>query len=296
VAETNSNNMAGHGEKIGLALGGGGARGFGHIPVFRALEELGLKPACVAATSIGALMGAGFCAGIDSHEMEDYCLRSFGSLGEVFSRFWRIRPKSLSELKRRGGIRLSQFHLEEILPSFLPEIVPETFEGLDVPLSVVAVDIILGEVVVIREGSLQKGLAASAALPGVFAPVSHEGRLLVDGGVCNPVPVDCFGSPVDITIAVDITGFEAGSFANNPPSLVESLLVATMMSQRALTAARLATYKTDLVLYPPVGGIYVLNFIKVREIMARVMDFKEEAKRAIAHMMEAGAMQKEDIA
>jgi len=121
-------------------------------------------------------------------------------------------------------------------------------------------------------------------------------RLLVDGGVCNPVPVDCFGSPVDITIAVDITGFEAGSFADHPPSLVESLLVATMMSQRALTAARLATYKTDLVLYPPVGGIYVLNFIKAREIMARVMDFKEEAKRAIAHMMEAGITQKEDIA
>jgi len=129
------------------------------LPVFRALEELGLKPACVAGTSIGALMGAGFCAGMDSHEMEDYCLRSFGSLGEVFSRFWRIRPKSLSELKRRGGIRLSQFHLEEILPSFLPETVPETFEGLDVPLSVVAVDIILGEVVVLREFAITLAIA-----------------------------------------------------------------------------------------------------------------------------------------
>jgi len=286
VADTDSNNVATGGETIGLALGGGGARGFGHIPVFRALEELGLKPSFVAGTSIGALMGAGFCAGMDSHEMEDYCLRSFGSLSEVLSRFWRIRPKSLSELKRRGGIRLSQFHLEEILPSFLPEMMPETFEGLKVPLSVVAVDIILGEVVVIREGNLQQGLAASAALPGVFAPVAYGERLLVDGGVCNPVPLDCFGSPVDITIAVDITGFEAGEFANRAPSLVESLLIATMMSQRALTAARLAAYKTDLVLYPPVDGIYVLNFIKAREIMARVLDFKEEAKRAIAQVME----------
>jgi len=286
VIEGYPNKRTNDGETIGLALGGGGARGFGHIPVFRALEELGLKPGCVTGTSIGALMGAGFCAGMDSHDMEEYCLSSFGSLSKIISRFWRIRPKNLSEWKRRG-VRLAQFQIGEIFPSFLPEIIPATFEDLSIPLGVVAADIISGEMVVIREGDLPLGLAASAALPGVFAPVPYGERLLVDGGVCNPVPVDCFSMPVDMTIGVDITGFEAGVFATRSPSLIESLLVATMLSQRALTAERLKTHKTDLMLYPPVEGIYVLDFIKTREIMTHVLGFKEAAKHAIADMMTA---------
>lgn len=273
------------GEKIGLALGGGGARGMGHIPIIMAMEELGLKPHKIAGTSIGGLVGAAIASGMSGTDLEDYFLKTFSKIGDVAGTLWSIRPTSFSELWERG-FKLSQFSLEEILRGFLPDCVPFDFADLKIPLSVVAADILSGNMVVMEDGDLRSAIAASAALPGVFAPVRRNGNLLVDGAVCNPVPVDCIGSSVDKIIAIDIIGFEENLHMNKKPSTLETLFAANMISQRSLMNTRFSNIAPDLVLTPPVCGIYVLDFMSAKKILKRVIPYKEEAKRQIASLFE----------
>ncbi|WP_182417902.1 patatin-like phospholipase family protein [Bartonella sp. HY038] len=272
-------------ERIGLALGGGGARGMGHIPIIMAMEELGLKPARIAGTSIGGLVGAALASGMSGADLQDYFLKTFSKVGDVAATLWSIRPMSFQELRRRG-LRLSQFSLEEILRGFLPDCVPFDFAQLQIPLSVVAADILSGEMVVMNDGDLRSAISASAALPGIFAPVRRDGYLLVDGAVCNPVPVDCIGDDVDKIIAIDIIGFEENLHMDKKPSTLETLFAANMISQRSLMNTRFLAVKPDLVLVPPVAGIYVLDFMSAKKILDRVIPYKEEAKRQIATLFD----------
>lgn len=271
--------------KIGLALGGGGARGLGHIPVLMAMEELGLRPHAIAGTSIGGLIGAAYGSGLRAADLEAYFHNTFAQKRDVFLRLWGIRPKSLHEFMSRG-LKVSQFDLELILSGFLPECIKETFEALDIALSVIAADLKSGQMVVMGDGDLHSALAASAALPGVFAPVERNGYLLVDGGICNPLPVDCFADDVDFIIAVDVGGFDADRCEQNKPTVIQSLIAANMISQRVMTAARLKYHAPHVLLAPPVCGINVLDFLHARKILDKIMPYKEEAKLQIAAAME----------
>lgn len=118
---------------IALALGGGGARGLAHIHVIEALDEMGLRPAVVAGSSIGALMGAGVAAGMSGKEIREHVLSTVGRRGEVLNRLWRLRPTSLAEAVA-SGFRVGQFNIERVLKAFLPEAVPLRFSDLALPL------------------------------------------------------------------------------------------------------------------------------------------------------------------
>ena len=109
-----------------VAFGGGGARGFAHIHVIEALDELGIKPRSIAGSSIGAIMGAGMAAGMTGREIHHYARSILGRRAEVAARMWRARPGSFSEIMA-GGLRVSQFNVERILEVFLPDSVPATF-------------------------------------------------------------------------------------------------------------------------------------------------------------------------
>ncbi|MHC5307977.1 patatin-like phospholipase family protein [Bartonella sp. LJL80] len=271
--------------RIGLALGGGGARGLGHLPVISALEDLGVQVNCVAGSSIGGLVGAGLASGMNAAELEDYFLTSFARSGDVIAKFWALKPTSWKDLWNRG-VRLSQFDLETILESFLPAALPHQFSGLKLPLNVVAADLATAEMVVLNDGDLRPALAASAAIPGLFKPVDHQGRLFVDGGICNPVPFDCFPPDIDFSIGVDVVGLPAIQLDKNQLSTIACLMAASLVSQQALIAARLSFSRPDILLRPPVSGIYVLDFLKTKDILARLKPYKEEAKRLIASTME----------
>ena len=100
----------------------------------------------------------------------------------------------------QGGIRVSQFNVERILKAFLPEAIPETFAELKIPLKVTATDYFGHKLAVFDDGELHSALAASAAIPAVFRPVTRDGRLLIDGGIYNPVPFDLIENDADIVI------------------------------------------------------------------------------------------------
>ena len=178
--------------RVGLALAGGFARGIAHIGVIRALRNAGVPIDCVAGTSVGALIGAVYCAGVPLNDMQ-----RLASL-TTFADFGRWTPSWL-------GLA-NNLRLERYLQRFTPV---KTFEELSTPFAIAATDINAGITVYYTRGPLGPPLRGSCAYPGLFVPIQFEGRTLVDGFLTAPVPVE--GTSLlgaDITIAVYL---EAGS-------------------------------------------------------------------------------------
>jgi NTE family protein len=157
--------------EVGLVLGGGGARGFAHIGVLRSLAERGIKPVVIAGCSMGGIVGALYAAG---HTHEDIP-RMFD---EVDTIKMLALPKMGALIGGKGIAREMEKHL------------PKTFQELEIPLAVTAVDVQDGVTVVLNEGPLIPALRATSALPGIFSPVDYRNRILVDGGLLNNVPID----------------------------------------------------------------------------------------------------------
>ncbi|CAN5805278.1 patatin-like phospholipase family protein [soil metagenome] len=175
--------------RVGVALGGGGARCFAHIGVLKAFDECGVQPVAFAGCSSGAVVGALYAAG--------------HSPDHIYELFHEANFLSFLDVDFDGGSGLIG---HETIADFLAQHLPETFGELDLPLVVAAVDIQTGDLVTMSEGPLLPAVCASNAFPGIFDPVLHDGRYLVDGGVLNLVPVDLVRSLTDEpVIAVDVS-------------------------------------------------------------------------------------------
>ncbi len=191
--------------KLGLALSGGGTRGFAHIGVLKAFNEERIGFDCVVGTSIGSLIGSMYCAGVGTEAiMEEARLVS---RREIVSRLWLNSDPS---------------NIERIVNRLL---VDKTFDELSLPFAAVAVDINSGSEVVLNSGSVAKAVSASCAVPVLFHPVALEGKLLVDGGLLNNMPADvCRTMGADIVIGVDLD-HSRGSGARSQK--IKDILVAT---------------------------------------------------------------------
>ncbi len=174
---------------IGLALGGGSARGWAHIGVIRALADAGIEPDLVCGTSIGALVGAAYVSG----ELD------------------RLEPW-VRKLRLQTVVGFLDFSLgsglikgDRLIEFFRTRFVDRDISELARPFGAVATDLQRGREVWLREGRVTAAVRASIALPGLFTPVLHDGRWLVDGGLVNPVPVSlCRAMGADLVIAVDL--------------------------------------------------------------------------------------------
>ena len=198
--------------RVGLALAGGFARGIAHIGVLRVLREACIPIDCVAGTSVGALIGAGFCAGASLDLMEN-----IGSLTS-FADFGRWTPSWL-------GLATNQ-RMEKYLSRFSPA---KTFEELKIPFSVATTDINAGVSVYYSHGPLAPVIRASCAYPGLFVPIQYDGRTLVDGFLTAPVPIEgtlLLGA--DLVIAVYL---EAGN-VEQPRTFTDVLSRAFNILQR----------------------------------------------------------------
>ena len=174
--------------RIGLALGGGSSRGIAHILILEALDELGIKPAIIAGTSMGAICGAAYATGMNGAEIRAMFEHSFSSRGAFFARFAnKLRGGFSSLWSIRAPIVLDNVTLFEML---LPEQMRCDFAALKIPFVAVAADFYAMEQVVLDRGPLIPALAASCALPSLARPVVIEGKVLIDGGFVNPIPFD----------------------------------------------------------------------------------------------------------
>ncbi len=274
-----ANPATNNGPTLALALGGGGARGLAHIQALLALDDLGIKPVAVSGTSIGALIGAGYASGMGGAEIADYMLKSLGNRGEFASRLWRLRPKGL------GGVQLrfngpGRIDLESVLKVFLPENLPQTFEELKIPLTTIATDYYGQSAAILKSGSLLPALAASAAIPALFRPVMHQERVLIDGGITNPVPFDVLKGMSDIVLAIDVVGGPSGP-SNRLPSPVDALFGASQLMMQSIIAEKLRMGAPDIFLRPKVDSWRVMDFLKIKEILDQTKGFRDEVKRAV---------------
>lgn len=236
--------------RVGLALGGGGARGFAQIGVLKVLEAERIPVALVAGTSVGSLIGAlyadaGSARGLEALalSLEEDDLFDYGLLS-VFS----------------GG-----FIKGERVEAFLNRhLRARVIEQLTVPFSAVAVDLRTGEPVAFDRGSVARAVHASSAIPGVFVPVEINGRTFVDGGVANPVPADVVrrrGAEVVVAVAV-------------PPAVPASApLTPFEIAYHAVTImsahiGRLSASDADVVIRPEVGDIAYDDFSQKRRLIA----------------------------
>ncbi len=174
--------------KIGLALGSGGARGYAHIGVLKVLQEYQIPIDYIAGTSMGSFVGVLYANGIN-----------IDLLGKLVG---HLKKKNLIDLvvPKRGLIRGSL--IKEVVRLLTHG---KNLEDLVIPTAVVATDLISGERVIFREGPIDTAVRASISIPGIFEPVEHEGKLLVDGAVVDRVPISVVrGMGADIVLAVDV--------------------------------------------------------------------------------------------
>jgi len=265
--------------KIGLALGGGGARGLAHIAVLEAFDEAGVKPAMIAGTSIGALVGAAYASGMPALEIRRYCETAFRGRSAIL-RHIRSRWKGrVWDIGRPGAQAL--FKSERVFELALPPGLAKTFEGLRIPFVSVATDFFRQSEYVSSKGALLPAIAASAALPALLTPVSLDDRVLIDGGYVNPLPFDLLKPHADFTMAVDVSG---GAIAErqNAPRAIEALLGAQQIALRSIVTAKLEIGRPDSLLRPDVGRFGALDFRRMDEIMAASAETKAEAAHTLA--------------
>lgn len=270
---------------FGIAFGGGGARGLAHIHVIEAFDELGIRPAAIAGSSIGAIMGAAMASGMSGREIRDYSRSILAHRSEVASRIWQSRPQSFADLMK-GGLHVSQFNVERTLKAFLPATIPETFSGLQIPLKVTATDYYGHRLVVLEEGDLISAIAASAAIPAVFRPVTRDGRMLIDGGIYNPVPFDLIEHDAEIVVAVDVIG---GPVANGlrKPSSIDLMFGATQLLMQSIIDNKLSQLRPDVLVRPPVSKFRVLDFLSIDAVLKETAAVKDEVKRKIDEAVNA---------
>jgi NTE family protein len=176
--------------RIGLALGSGVARGWAHLGVIRALSRHGIEPDVIVGTSIGAVVGGVHLAG-KSEELETWA-----------KSLTRLRMISYMDFRVRNGGMIGGRHLVDALRQNVGEI---RIEDLGIPFAAVATDLVTGHEVWLREGDLVDAMRTSFSLPGVFEPMQHNDRWLVDGALVNPVPVSvCHALGAQMTIAVNL--------------------------------------------------------------------------------------------
>ena len=270
--------------RIGLALGGGGARGIAHILVCEAFDELGIKPALIAGTSIGAIVGAGYASGFSGREMRDVTCAFYSRRREVMARLWRVRPLAFTDLLR-GRSLTPQFDARLILDSFVPgfDRLPETFEQLSIPLKVIATDFYAWTEAVLSQGPLRPAIAASMAIPALFRPVELDGRVLIDGGACNPLPFDNVAE-CDIAVACDVTGGPLET-PGKSPGLLECVVGAAQISMQSVTREKLKWHQPDVLVRPEINGVFILDFLKAQAILDANEGFKDDLKRRLDHVI-----------
>jgi len=272
--------------RIGLALGGGGARGVAHISVLRKLEALHVPVDCIAGTSMGSLVGGLYASGMSVEAMEHLVLttdwaRLFDDNLERKERSFRRKQDDRDNLATLGvgvgdkGLVVSAGMLqgERILQMFERETMRasaiDDFDRLPIPFRAVATDLNSGQAVVLDHGSLAMAMRASMSIPGVFKPVEVEGRLLLDGGLADQVPVDVVRAMgADIVIAVDV-GTPLAKLGNDAGMLqVVSQLTGMMITGN--TRAQLATLgEGDVLIVPELGDkVATGEFEKAAEALA----------------------------
>ncbi|WP_150524655.1 patatin-like phospholipase family protein [Roseibium sediminis] len=257
--------------RIGLALGGGGARGMSHIPVLEAFDQLGIRPHAITGTSIGSILGAAYAAGRSGQEVREIALELFADRNAVLASLWKLRPKKLTDIFTGSTVTFDPL---KVLEAFVAHHLPETFEDLEVPFKAIATDFYGCEEVVLESGPLLPAIAASIAIPAVFRPVKRNDRILIDGGVANPLPFDRLPADCDIIVAVDVVGGPVPRADREAPTSLDTIFGSSQILMQSITQQKLKQSAPALLLRPENDNVRVLDFLKTRQVLEKAEDLR----------------------
>lgn len=272
--------------RFGLALGGGGARGYAHIGVMRVLQREGFRPCSIAGTSMGSIMAAIFAAGHSADRVQELLSQT------SFWRFLDINPfddmLNFSELVR-----------------VLEPLLPRRIEDFPIPLGITATDLVTGTEVYFRQGDVFQAIRASIAYPGAINPIWVDHQLLADGGILNQIPVDLVRFlGAERVIAVDVTPLQVlreqphkktwwervfrRGIESNP---IQNVYRAVEIMQIRLAEVKLAVARPDLVLRPRLEGIGLFSFQQLEQAIRDGESAAEGALEAIRELLLDGSDQ-----
>ena len=257
--------------KIALVLGGGAARGFAHVGVIRALEQEKIPIDMVVGTSVGGLIGAIYAADVSSFDLE-------------WTAF-QLEKDDLFDFGVMNAVTGMGFAKGDKLEAWVKSHIKTTnIENLKIPFAAVATDLNWGYKVVLDQGSVARAIRASAAIPGVFQPVQHQGKILVDGGVVDNIPISVAKAKgADIVIAVDISGTIGNTNITN-------LLDVSLQATNIMFALNVEHAKKDAdVLITPagIGDIGMLDFTQKKRCMQAGMEATQKAMPTIRRVIDA---------
>jgi NTE family protein len=280
LVQAQENEPASHRPKIGLVLSGGGARGVAHVGVLRALEELRIPIDYIGGTSMGAVVGGLYASGLSPAELDDWFRHadwhfllsdslpreseSFRSKQRQFEMNQGIafNVSRKAELKLPAGLTTGRNIMASLRQLTLPVRNVKNFDRLPIQFRAVATDIETGDLVVMREGDLVEAIRASMSIPAIFTPQPIRGRLLLDGGIANNLPVDVVQQMgADVIIAVDSSGqLKKGAELDTAPAIANQVLTIFVQKQMREQLARLGP--DDALLRIKVDDFGPTDFVK----------------------------------
>jgi len=284
--------------RTGLALGGGAARGFAHIGVFEVFEEEQIPVDVIAGTSIGSLMGGMYAAEPDAALLRKRILEFVNS-----SLFEKIKSDFLKHKENEGEeglldkvssfIRKSIFYTismtkrafvsEDTMSKITEELIPDIrIEDTEIPFAATSVDIKSGEKYIFTQGSLRTAVEASCSLPGVIAPVPFEGRILVDGGWAEAVPVrTAFDIGADLVVCVNIS--PDITLDQEPAHAIDILLRADRISRQFLAESSFA--HADVVISPAVEDVDWADFDNPEDKITKGREAAQDSVSAVRQLI-----------
>ncbi|WP_251549045.1 patatin-like phospholipase family protein [Neobacillus muris] len=249
--------------KIGLALGSGGARGFAHLGVIKVLKDEGIPIDLIAGSSMGALVASFYGAGIDLERLYKF---SIAFKRKYFLDFTVPKMGFIAGKKLKDFIKMFT-HGKNI-------------EDLIIPIGIVATDLMSGEKVVFRQGPVAEAVRASVSIPGIFVPEKYQGRILVDGGVSDRVPISVAKEMgADIVIAVDVSRVNRNAEIS---SIYDVIMQSIDIMQTEVIYYR--KMKADIMIHPPVEDFSSKAFTNIEEM---IKIGEEEAKKHLGQINQA---------
>jgi len=271
-------------KKVGLALGGGGAKGLAHIPMLEVFDELGIRPHRIAGTSIGAIMGALYASGLSGAQIRKIVNGVIITKGATFREALRKKDslRWIKLLDLEFG-RTGLFKGDKFIEFLYEAMKVSTFEQLRIPLRVVTTDFYTAEQVVLDAGDLLGAVKASMGLPGVFTPVTRDERVLIDGGGVNPVPMDLLGD-CDVVVAIDVMG-EMRTSDRALPNLFRAVLGTFEIMQKSIIAEKRKHTPPAIYIKPEIINVDILEFYKADEIYGQAEPARLKLRNALENTL-----------
>lgn len=281
-------------KKIGLTLGGGGARGICHIEFIKVLDDMNLKPSVISGTSIGAIIGAFYASGLTGKEINDILdtidisnkkidkdISASKTEGSKIEKFVDDKITDIKEYYKKfenihkmidiSFFKNTSFIYGKGVEKFFNDNLPvKTFEELEIPLKIVATDYWEQKQVIFDSGDLIHAIRASMSIPAVFEPVINDDMVLIDGGITNNLPYDIIQDECDITVAIDVSGNVSIPNKVKAPNLFDNIMNSFTILQDSILKYQMKIKTPDIYIKPELIDVGILDFHKANLILKSV--------------------------